>query len=52
MKGIGIISKLSKTIPWHSLITIWKSFVRLDYGGIIYDQLNNESLNQKIEIIQ
>ena len=54
MKGIGIIKKLSKTLPRHALITIYKSFVRprLDYGDIIYDQPNNERLNQKIEQIQ
>ena len=49
MKGIGIFKKLSKTLPWHALITIYKSFVRphLDYGDIIYDQPNNESLKLK-----
>ena len=54
MKGIGIIRKLNKALPQHSLITIYKSFVRphLDYGDIIYDQPNKESLNQKIERIQ
>ena len=48
MKGKG------KALPQHSLITIYKSFVRphLDYGDIIYDQPNKESLNQKIERIQ
>ena len=53
MKGIGIIKKLSKVLPPHSLVTIYKSFVRphLDYGDIIYDQPNNESFNQKIERI-
>ena len=54
MKGIIIIKKLSKKLPWHALITIHKSFVRLflDYGDIIYDQPNNEILNQKGERIQ
>ena len=54
MKGIGVIQKLNKTLPCHSVITIYKSFVRLhlDYGDIIYDQPNNESLTQKIERIQ
>ena len=49
MRGIGIIKKLSKTLPQHALITICKSFVRphLDYGDIIYDQPNNESLKLK-----
>ena len=54
LKGIGIIKKLSKSLPRHSLVTIYKSFVRphLDYGDIIYDQPNNESFTQKIERIQ
>ena len=54
MKGIGIIQKLNKTLSRHSLITIYKSFVRphLDYGDIIDDQPNNESFTQKIERIQ
>ena len=53
MKGIGIIRKLTEAVLQHSLITIYKSFVRphLDYGDIIYDQLNKESLNQKFYII-
>ena len=39
MKGIGIIKKLSNMFPRHSLITIYKAFVRphLDYGDILYD---------------
>ena len=54
LKGIGIIKKLSRNLPRHSLVTIYKSFVRphLDYGDIIYDQPNNESFTQKIERIQ
>ena len=50
MKGIGVIQKLNKSLPSHSLITIYnKSFVRphLDYDDIIYDQPNNESFTQK-----
>ena len=45
LKGIGIIKKLSKSLPRHSLVTIYKSFVKphLDYGDKIYDQPNNES---------
>ena len=32
----GIIKKLSKALPWHSCITVYKSFVRscLDYGDM------------------
>ena len=39
MKGIGVIQKLNKTLPRHSLITIFKSIVRshLDNGDMIYD---------------
>ena len=44
-KGIGIIKKLSNTLPRISLLAIYKSFIRphLDYRDIIYDQANNES---------
>ena len=54
MKGIGVIQKLNKTLPRHSLIAIYQLFVRphLDYGDIIYDQPNNESFTQKMERIQ
>ena len=54
LKGIGIIRKLNKALPQHSLITIYKSFVRphLGYGDITYQQPNKENLNQKIERVQ
>ena len=54
IKGISVIKILSKIRPGHSLFTIYKSFVRhhLDYGDILYDQPNNKSLCQKIDIIQ
>ena len=53
-KGISAIKRLSKMLPQHSLLTIYKSFVRpyLDYGDILYDQPNNKSLCQKIETVQ
>ena len=53
-RGIGVIQKLRHILPRHSLITIYKSFVRshLDYGDIIYDQPNNESFCNKIERVQ
>ena len=39
MKGIGVIKRISNMLPRHSLITIYKAFVRLhlDYGDILYD---------------
>ena len=54
MKEIGIIKRLSKMLPWHSLLTKYKSFVQphLDYGDILYDQPNNKSLHQKIVTVQ
>ena len=54
MKGIGVIKRLSKMLPHHSLFTIYKSFIRphLDYDEILYDQPINKSLCQKIETIQ
>ena len=53
-KGIGIIKNLQNRLPRQALLTIYKSFVRpyCDYGGIIYDQRNNESFCQKLESYQ
>ena len=53
-KIVGTIKRLSSILPRSSLITIYKSFVRphLDYGDVIYDQPNNESLADKIESVQ
>ena len=46
MKGKGNIKRLTKMLAWHSLLTIYKLFVRLhlDCGDILYDQPNNKSL--------
>ena len=54
MTRTGVIKRLSKMLPQHSLLTIYKSFVRpqLDYGDIFYDQPNNKSFCQKIETVQ
>ena len=45
MPFVGQPFRKNNSIPQHSLVTIYKSFVRphLDYGDIIYDQPNNES---------
>ena len=53
-KGIGITKKLSNTLPRNSLLTLYKSFIRLHHGycDIIYDQPNNESFCTKIKRIQ
>ena len=54
MRGVGIIRKLSLFLPRFSLLTIYKSFVRphLDYGDVIYDQLNNQCISDRIESVQ
>ena len=53
-KGISVMKKLRHTLPWKSLITIYKVFLRplIDYGDIIYDQPNNDSFCEKLESIQ
>ena len=54
IKGIGDIKRLSKMLPRHSLLTIYKSFLQphLGSGDILYDQANIECLCQKLETIQ
>ena len=49
MRETGVFQKLRKSLPWHFLITIFKSFARpyLEYSDIIYDQPNNESFTLK-----
>ena len=53
-KRIGVIKKLFKSLPRNVLLTIYKSFVRphLDYGDIVYDRPDNESLIRKLEQVQ
>ena len=53
-KGIGTIRKLNNILPCHALLAVYRSFVRpdLDYGDVIYDQAENESVSSKIERVQ
>ena len=53
-KAIGLLLKFQSILPWHSLITIYKTFIRshLDYGDVIYDRGFNESFDQRLESIQ
>ena len=53
-KTIGLLCKLQNTLPRTSLITIFKSLIRLllDYGDIIYDWAYNTSFHQNIESIR
>ena len=51
---IGLIRRLSVTLPRNALLTIYKTFVRphLDYGDILYDKPNNENFQNKLEKVQ
>ena len=53
-KTIGLLQKLSNSLPRQTLITIYKAFVRphLDYGDILYDQAFNDSFHAVMESIQ
>ena len=53
-KGIGMINRLYDYLPRHTLVNIYKAFVRphLDYGDIIYDNPCNENFCSKIESVQ
>ena len=53
-KTIGLLCKLQNTLPRTSLITIFRSVIRLlpYYGDIIYDRGYNTSFHQNIELIQ
>ena len=51
---IGLIRRLSISLPQNALLTIYKSFERLhlDYGDILYDKPNNENFQDKLEKVQ
>ena len=50
-KGMGMLKKLSNHLSRHSLVTLYKAFIRppLDYADIIYDKPNNIKICNKIE---
>ena len=51
---ISLLRKLQLKLSRHSLITIYKTFIRphLDYGDIIYDRAFNEPFHQRLESTQ
>ena len=53
-KTIGLLRKLQNILPRASLLTIFKSFVRvhLDYSDVIYDQNYDNTFHQKMKSIQ
>ena len=48
------LRKLQTVLPRHSLLTIYKAFIRphLDYCDVIYDKVFNESWHKKFESAQ
>ena len=53
-RTIGLIRRLSITLPQNALVTIYKSFARthLDYGDILCGKQNNEIFQNKLEKVQ
>ena len=51
---IGIIKRLSASVPGKALLTIYKSFIRLhlDYGDILYDKPGNQNFQNILEKVQ
>ena len=49
-----MIRKFQHILPRHSLLTVYKTFVRpyLDYGDVIYDKVFNQSFHKKCESVQ
>ena len=52
--GVNLMRKLNLLLPYSSLLTVYKNFIRLhvDYEHVIYDQPNLFSLANKIESVQ
>ena len=50
----AVLRKLQTVLPRHSLLTIYKAFIRphLDYCDVIYDKIFNESWHKKLESAQ
>ena len=53
-KTINLLQKFQTILPWHSLITIYKSFIRphLTYGNVIYNCTYIKFFHQTLESTQ
>ena len=53
-KLTALLGELQTVLPKHSLLTIYKAFIRphLDYCDVIYDKIFNESWHKKLEFAQ
>ena len=50
-KIIGLLHKLSSISFRAALVTIFKTFIHLDYGDVLYDQAFNTAFHDKLELI-
>ena len=53
-KTMGLLSRFQSILPWSSLLTIYKIFIRshLDYADVIYDQAYNSYFHEKLKCLQ
>ena len=53
-KLIGLIRRLSVSVPRNTLLAMYKSFIRLhlDYGGILFDKPENENFQNNFKKVQ
>ena len=47
-KGIGMLKKFSNYLSRHSLVALYKTFIRTDYADIIYDMQDNMNICNEI----
>ena len=50
----AVLRKLQNVLPRHSLLTIYKAFIRpyLDYCDVVYNKIFSESWHKKLESAQ
>ena len=53
-KIIGIMKRLSVSVPRKALLSIYKSFItpHLNYGDLLYDKPENQNFQNKLEKVQ
>ena len=47
-KGVGMLKKFSNYLSRHSLVALYKTFIRTDYADIIYDMQDNMNICNEI----
>ena len=50
-KAMVLLRKFQPILPWSSLLTIYKTFIRsrLEYANIIFEQAYNSAFHYKLE---